>query len=497
MAKKKVGTSVNRRDFFKIGGLSAVAGVAALSALPQKTAAQKLNKKLVEELVIIHDDFPIEIREDYVPPRNWDNVHARSFFGDAVKAIGEEVDEEVLEYGKLFLKKMDEGFDNDKPGYSQADKALMAGGWALSNYASGPSPGAIADFGVNSWEQRTKKNPHALFDNDYVVKEKFQFKTKKEASDYIKRAARLFGADLVGITRRDERWDYRKFLNPIPPIARHPMSGPPTPEQLEELKNWGPDKFVTDWSDFPFVPKTVIVMAFNMDYEAISASPSFVGSAAASEGYSKMAKTPYQLAVYLKNLGFNAVSAGNDMGVSVPYAIAAGLGENSRLGQVVTYKYGPRVRLAKVYTDFEFVEYDKPKSFGVLDFCKNCMRCADVCPSKALSFDKEPSFDPTHENKDNAYFNSKGIKKYHMDAKKCLKTWSEFGDDCGMCMTSCPYNKPDFWHHRLVDSVTAKMPGVVHDFMREMDEIFGYGNVDDPASVDKFYNPKGKSYDGH
>jgi len=497
MSKNEKQPKVNRRDFFKIGSLSAVVGASALAAMPKKVAAQQLDKHLVKDLVKIHDDFPAEVRDDYVPPRNWDHVQARSFFADAVKAIGEELDPEITAYGEEFVHKMNHKYDNSKVGFTQADKALLAGAWALSNYTTGPSPAATPDYGVNSWEQKTSKNPHALFDNDYVTKEKYSFESRKQASDYIKRAARLFGADLVGITKRDERWDYSKFLNPIPPIARHPMGGPPTPEQLEELKNWGPDKFVTDWSDFPFVPKTVIVMAFSMDYEGIGAAPSFIGGAAAGEGYSKMGKTPYQLAVYLKNLGFNAVSAGNDMGLSVPYAIAAGLGENSRLGQAVTYKYGPRVRLAKVYTDFEFVEYDKPKSFGVMDFCKSCMRCADSCPSKAISYDKEPSFEPTHKNKDNAYYNVKGVKKYHVDAKQCLKTWGEFGDDCGMCMSSCPYNKPDFWHHRLVDSVTAAMPGPVHDFMREMDELFGYGNVEDEAAMKKFYSADGKSYDGH
>jgi hypothetical protein len=33
--------------------------------------------------------------------------------------------------------------------------------------------------------------------------------------------------------------------------------------------------------------------------------------------------------------------------------------------------------------------------------------------------------------------------------------------------------------------------------MREMDELFGYGNVEDKASITKFYSPDGKSYDGH
>jgi len=497
MSEKEKQPGLSRRNFFKVGGLSAVAGATAIAALPKKAAAKKLDKHIAGELVTVHDDFPVEVRADYVPPRNWDHVQARSFFVNEIKAIGETVEDEIVADGQAFVQKMNFAYDNSKVGYNQADKALFAGAWAMNNYAAGPSPAAIPNFGVNSWEQREEKNPFALFDNDYVVKEKYKFSSKQDAANQIKRAAKLFGADLVGITRRDKRWDYSKFLNPVPPLLRKPLLAPPSHEQMEELKSWGPDKFVTDWSDFPFEPKTVIVMAFEMDYEGISASPSYVGSAAAGEGYSTMSKVPYQLAVYLKNLGFNAVSAGNDMGLSVPYAIAAGLGENSRLGQMVSYKYGPRVRLAKVYTDFDFVEYDKPKSFGVMDFCKNCMRCADACPTKAISYDKEPSFEPTHENKDKAWYNVKGVKKYHVDAKKCFKLWGELGDDCGMCMTSCPYNKPDFWHHRLVDSVTAAMPGPVHDFMREMDELFGYGNVEDKSAIKKFYSPVGKSYDGH
>ena len=35
------------------------------------------------------------------------------------------------------------------------------------------------------------------------------------------------------------------------------------------------------WDEFPFEPKSVIVMAFEMDYEGISAAPSQVATAAA------------------------------------------------------------------------------------------------------------------------------------------------------------------------------------------------------------------------
>ena len=40
------------------------------------------------------------------------------------------------------------------------------------------------------------------------------------------------------------------------------------------------------------------------------------------------------------------------------------------------------------------------------------------------------------------------------------------------------------------------MPGTVHKAMRELDIVFGYGNVDDDKAVDKFFDTKGRKYDG-
>ncbi len=503
--KKEKGLS--RRSFLTAGAIGSIVSAATVTQVTTDAFANKVEEVTKELNIQEHDEFPHEVRKDYKSIPSYSTCHGHGFFPDQLEAIGVKVDKEMKKSGKKFLDACNYTFDNDKKGYDQISKAVYGGAWALSATAAGPMPGAIGDYGLMSWDNYSEKFPPAKQDNNFVHKEKAKFKNKQHAADVIKRAARLYGADLVGITRRDERWDYSKNLNYLPPAARKifPMS----PQKFGQMMKAGgegmkqameshtPDKWLHGWEHAGFIPKTVIVMAYEMDYESIAATPTVIGSAAPAEGYSQMSKTSHQLAVMIRQLGYRAIPCGNDTGMSVPYAIAAGLGEGSRMGQLVTYQFGPRVRISKVYTDFDFVEYDKPKSFGVFHFCKSCKRCADACPSKAIPLDTEPTFEPTHEDKDNAYFNATGVKKWYLNARKCFQFWGDSGHDCAACITACPYNKPDFWHHRLVEKINKVMPGAAHDFMREMDKVFGYGNTYDEAAVDRFFkNHKNRKYNG-
>jgi len=95
----------------------------------------------------------------------------------------------------------------------------------------------------------------------------------------------------------------------------------------------------------------------------------------------------------LSGLGYEAIPCVNDTAQSIPFALDAGLGELSRLNKLVTPEFGPAVRLCKVFTDMPMA-YDKPIDFGLVEFCKGCKKCAEACPSRALSFDDEPSSKP-------------------------------------------------------------------------------------------------------
>lgn len=351
-------------------------------------------------------------------------------------------------------------WNNDAPGYTQKDWALT---WAVTHPLEeglGPrSKFGVPNVGVMHWEQKN------------LAPVKWNFKDGKEAAQNIKRAGKLFGATQVGITQNDPRWNYDPIFNPL----------------TNETFSWE--------KDVPFKPKTVIVMLVEMEYEAIRTGASPLAASAAGTGYTQMAVMAGQMADFLRRLGYKAIASHNDMANSVAYGIAAGLGEGARNGMLISPKVGPRARLMKVFTDLDVVEYDRAKNYGIMEFCERCKLCAEACPSNAISMDDKPSFRPTYDGWDDpdyAWHSQNGIRKFYSDAKKCFKFWGDNGKGCAICIKTCPWNKPDFWHHRLVHSTNAVVPGAIHTIMREADSLFGYGTMPLEKAADKFWNDKKK-----
>ena len=178
--------------------------------------------------------------------------------------------------------------------------------------------------------------------------------------------------------------------------------------------------------------KYAIVMAIKMDKDAMLKSPRWETATESAICYSKMAFTASCLAEFIRNLGYNAISSGNDTALSIPMAIDAGLGELGRNGLLITPKFGAGVRLCKVFTDMPLV-VDKPIRFGVYETCLDCRNCANACEVDAVSTEREASYDVRTKS------NNPGTKKWTVDHDKCYMFWLENGGGCSSCLAACPY----------------------------------------------------------
>jgi len=331
--------------------------------------------------------------------------------------------------------------EKDKPGSTTEEQAFDKAGWALEIYfARGVFGG---NYGLYSWDSQVKVSTQPqdlkLTGGDPV-----------KMSKVIKKVAKFFGASLVGVCEIDRRWIYSNYCNV--PVLLYPsvsVSG------VEE----GPIEIPEEY-------KYAVVMDFEEDYEAIKCSPTNIAAAATGRGYSGEAYTTYLVAHYIRCLGYKAIPMGNDTACSIPLAIDAGLGELARNGLLITPEFGPRVRISKIFTNLPLVP-DKPIEFGVWEFCWQCGRCADNCPSRAIIYGE-----PTTEIHNVS--NREGLLMWPVNAEKCLSFWAANGTSCSNCIRVCPFNKPSGWTHSLVRWGVKHIPWM-DSFFVKMDDLFGYG----------------------
>jgi epoxyqueuosine reductase len=237
----------------------------------------------------------------------------------------------------------------------------------------------------------------------------------------VKRAAELYGSDMTGITRLDEKWLYSHEL--VKPFVLDENSG--APRETEEA-------FV-----IPRSVNTAIVMGVGMNQKMISTSPEVDAGTAVNIGYSRMGILAVSLAECIRALGYKAIPCMNDTAMSVPLAIDAGLGEVGRHGLLITPEFGSNVRLCKVLTDMPLLT-DKPINMGITEFCEQCLLCAVHCPADAIT-KGDRSFTGVCRN------NNSGVKKWHVKSSDCLRFWQQNGLDCANCIAVCPFTYGYEW----------------------------------------------------
>jgi 3-chloro-4-hydroxyphenylacetate reductive dehalogenase len=244
---------------------------------------------------------------------------------------------------------------------------------------------------------------------------------RKELSDpvanarHIKEIARRLGADLVGVSELKPDFVYTNYGN----IFDYPKGRLGEPITLAH--------------------RYAISVAKGMDRRKLNASPSYIENAETGLRYAQLALITCMLAAYIRELGYPAKAHHlvNEEILQQPPAIMAGLGELGRNDTVISARYGPAMRLGTVTTDLPLA-LDEPIHLGVKEFCEQCGKCADNCPSRAISHG------PPRE--------SRGIRKWNLRGDRCLNFWNsnpQFWSSCANCLKSCPYNKPWKWWHRV------------------------------------------------
>lgn len=267
---------------------------------------------------------------------------------------------------------------------------------------------------------------------------------KKEVKDLdkiscqIKEVAKFLGAKLVGVCE----------LNPAYVYSHKGM-------KINYAKG-------TAGEEIPVPHKYAISVAVEMGYEYFRYSPCWIDNAAVGKGYLDAAQVAVCLAAYIRELGYPAKAHFfiNEQVLHVPIAVEAGIGELGRNNILITAKYGPRLRLATVTTDLPMA-IDKPVDLGLQRLCTLCKKCAVCCPSQSIP----------HGDK----VVVRGVEKWQTDQDRCVKFWManpQKWNDCGRCISVCPWNKPDVWWHRMGASLSAFYLGA--KLLLFIDDVF-YG----------------------
>ncbi|MCA0873254.1 reductive dehalogenase [Seohaeicola saemankumensis] len=174
------------------------------------------------------------------------------------------------------------------------------------------------------------------------------------------------------------------------------------------------------------------------------------------------------IAQQIRNLGYKA-KAHTVMDGEVlqpPLLLLAGLGEVSRIGEVILNPYlGPRLKSGVVTTDMP-MEHDRPIDFGLQAFCEACNKCARECPSGAITAGPKLMFN--------------GYEIWKSDSQKCAtyRITTPGGAMCGRCMKTCPWNLEGLFAEKPFRWAASHIPAAA-PALAKLDDMVGNGGLND------------------
>lgn len=271
-----------------------------------------------------------------------------------------------------------------------------------------------------------------------------------DLSEYIKNWTKLLGAYSVGITELKEDHKYSiggrgdKYGNPVE--NNH---------------------------------KYAIAFTVEMDFDSIRKGPKAPSVMESAKQYLNAGTIAVQVAAFIRNLGFSArahIDANYEV-ICPLVARDAGLGELGRMGILMTPELGPRARVNVVTTDIPLITDKRKYNGSMIEFCRHCKKCADVCPGRAISEDDREMHN--------------GALGWKINHEKCFNFWCNSGTDCGRCMATCPYSHPDTLMHNLIRFFIKNAP-VFRRIAATMDDLL-YGRKPKPMKLEKWQKVRYRS----
>jgi reductive dehalogenase len=254
-------------------------------------------------------------------------------------------------------------------------------------------------------------------------------------ADNIKAALYFLGADAVGISRCPE-WVYYS----------HDAVGEPLPA---------------------YHPNAISVI-IDQGFETMegASGDDWIACSQSMRAYLRFSLLGGIIGDQIRNLGYGArvhtVMDGEVL--QPPLLLLSGLGEVSRIGEVILNPYlGPRLKSGVITTDMP-LSFDQPIDFGLQSFCEQCNKCARECPSGAITAGPKRMFN--------------GYEIWKSDSQKCTtyRVTQAAGAMCGRCMKTCPWNLEGLFAEAPFRWMATHLPAAAK-YLARMDDRLGHGSI--------------------
>jgi reductive dehalogenase len=251
----------------------------------------------------------------------------------------------------------------------------------------------------------------------------------------VKAAAYFLGADAVGLSRCPD-WTWYS----------HDATGAPIDPPHDQA----------------------ISMIIDQGFETMegASGDDWISVAQSMRAYLRFALLGGVIAKQIRNIGYKAKAHTVLDGevLQPPLLLLSGLGEVSRIGEVILNPFlGPRLKSGVITTDMPLA-HDKPIDFGLQKFCEACNKCARECPSGAITAGPKLMFN--------------GYEIWKSDSQKCAtyRITTPGGAMCGRCMKTCPWNLEGIFAEKPFRWAAMNVPQLAPS-LAKLDDKLGRGGL--------------------